>query len=182
MTTVSHEEVEFFSETLLAQTSTIPNAGLGLFAKCDFKIGEEICDYIGTIRSLKEVNSSTFNTDYCLFLNLIRHVDALNHPEVLARYINDSPDRDAINVRFQRLPKQRKATVIALRYIKAGEELFVSYGRGYWAKRREHYPSMVASYEARLALQKNTQSETKTNNGQVKPTLNHTTSDQAVTA
>ena len=72
MTTVSHEEVEFFSETLLAQTSTIPNAGLGLFAKCDFKIGEEICDYIGTIRSLKEVNSSTFNTDYCLFLNLIR--------------------------------------------------------------------------------------------------------------
>ncbi len=38
------------------------------------------------------------------------------------------------NVRFDKLPEERKAVVVALRAIAPGEELFVDYGRWYWLK------------------------------------------------
>ena len=50
----------------------------------------------------------------------------------LLRYINDNADKARLNVRFDKDPEHRLARVIALRPLAAGEELFVSYGAGYW--------------------------------------------------
>ena len=63
-------------------------------------------------------------------------VDAGPHPEVLARYVNDDlrrPPRH--NVRFVKLKAFRVALVVCKRDVRAGEELFASYGRSYWEKR-----------------------------------------------
>ena len=69
-------------------------------------------------------------------------IDAGPHPDVLARYINDNADKARLNVRFDKDPEHRLARVIALRPLAAGEELFVSYGAGYW---KQHPGGFTAS-------------------------------------
>lgn len=62
------------------------------------------------------------------------YVDPTN-PKIKARYINDPLNPRACNVRFVTKPGEERANVVALRYIRAGEELFVSYGDRYWRDR-----------------------------------------------
>ena len=49
------------------------------------------------------------------------------------RYINDCIDPSGWNVTFDKQPEEKCAYVIATRNIVAGEELFVNYGKWYWA-------------------------------------------------
>jgi GH25 family lysozyme M1 (1,4-beta-N-acetylmuramidase) len=63
------------------------------------------------------------------------HVDAkfaLNAP---ARYVNDNFDASKINARFDKNKQRRRATLVATRLIKAGEEVYASYGESYWEAR-----------------------------------------------
>ncbi|CBJ33015.1 conserved unknown protein [Ectocarpus siliculosus] len=60
------------------------------------------------------------------------YVDALDHPEVMARYINDCRNSWLYNVAFRKLPQESKALVVALKDIQPGQEIFVDYGRWYW--------------------------------------------------
>jgi len=92
------------------------------------------------------------------------YVDARERLDVLARYINDCRNKLKYNVRFDKQPEvrgcvctalcyrchgggdviawplsrlceqQKRALVVALRRIEAGEELYVNYGRFYWVK------------------------------------------------
>lgn len=61
------------------------------------------------------------------------YVDLKSDTSALARYINDCRNSSLYNVRFEKLPEEGKALVVATRQISAGEELFVDYGKWYWA-------------------------------------------------
>ena len=79
------------------------------------------------------------NRDYLMGgFGLNCHIDGQHHTEFHARYINDHADPAAINARFVKCRKTRKALVVALRDIRAGEEVYCSYGEAYW--RAAKYP------------------------------------------
>lgn len=51
---------------------------------------------------------------------------------IKARYINDCLDERSYNVAFVMDSIMERAAIVTLRDIKAGEEIFVSYGQAYW--------------------------------------------------
>ncbi|KYK63126.1 SET domain protein [Toxoplasma gondii TgCatPRC2] len=54
---------------------------------------------------------------------------------VLARYINDNAKKEKLNARFVKDKERRRVFVQALRDLEAGEEIYASYGEGYWRNR-----------------------------------------------
>eukprot|EP00465_Bigelowiella_longifila_P009335 CAMPEP_0185260820 /NCGR_PEP_ID=MMETSP1359-20130426/9360_1 /TAXON_ID=552665 /ORGANISM="Bigelowiella longifila, Strain CCMP242" /LENGTH=129 /DNA_ID=CAMNT_0027847241 /DNA_START=70 /DNA_END=456 /DNA_ORIENTATION=- len=113
--------------------SLVSGAGMGLFAMVPFRKGSEICRYTGTALSLADLLlKRVTNTDYVMGLSLRVHIDAQHHPEVLARYVNDIADAKKRNATFVKIPKEKMAKVVALRDIRPGEEIYASYGEGYW--------------------------------------------------
>ena len=130
---------------LEVKTSTIPAAGNGLFTTRSFPKGTLLCVYSGTPVSLTQAmrrEKQGRHGDYVMGgFGLFWRVDAEPHPKVLARYINDhwlEPQRQ--NAQFIKLKKERKALVVATRALDAGEEVFASYGEGYWRKRTAKVP------------------------------------------
>ena len=51
----------------------------------------------------------------------------------LSRYINDCREPSAHNAEFVKIPSEGRAEVVALRDLVAGEEIYVDYGKWYWA-------------------------------------------------
>ncbi|CEM26558.1 unnamed protein product [Vitrella brassicaformis CCMP3155] len=105
---------------------------MGLFACKAFRRGEVLCEYSGTVLTLRQLLQQRDRTYVMGGFGLNAHIDAGPHPEVLARYINDNFDKSKINVRFNKLKTLKRAEVIALRAIEPGEELYASYGQVYW--------------------------------------------------
>eukprot|EP00439_Symbiodinium_sp_Y106_P079570 s2086_g18.t1 len=105
-------------------------AGLGLFVQQAVAPGEVLCEYRGR----------TFTTAEAMRLEdksyLMRYIDAREDTSLIARYINDCRNPAVYNVSFEKRPGEGRALVVACRPISAGEELFVDYGRWYWAKLR----------------------------------------------
>ena len=124
---------------LVVRPSIIPNAGRGLFAGRRFEEGELLCVYRGKRISLPALLKMTLKArDYVMGgFGLNCHLDAADRPDVLARYINDDFSRPgSSNVRFVKLKRHELAAlVIATRDICAGEEIYASYGEGYWRAR-----------------------------------------------
>ena len=113
--------------------STIgPVAGFGLFTRRSFRVGEVICVYEGNFYRTKDAIRLK-NKSYLMRLGPQCYVDALNRRDVPARYINDCRNPLLHNVYFDKRPEDRVAYVTALRSIYTGEELFVDYGKRYWA-------------------------------------------------
>ncbi|CAK9253316.1 unnamed protein product [Sphagnum jensenii] len=69
---------------------------------------------------------------YLMRLGEQSYVDS-KESNCFARYINDCRNPAGYNVKFIKFPLEGFAHVVALRAIKAGEELFVNYGSRYWA-------------------------------------------------
>jgi hypothetical protein len=127
-------------EGLEVKVSTISQAGNGLFATRRFLNGALLCVYSGTSVSLTQAMQRAKDGqhgDYVMGgFGPFWRVDAGPHPEVLARYINDHFTQPHLaNVRFIKLKKLRVALVVATRDLLTGEEIFASYGEGYWRKR-----------------------------------------------
>ena len=59
------------------------------------------------------------------------YLDAKDYP-AKARFINDPRSSPAYNVEFVREPQELRARVVALRALRAGEEVFADYGENYW--------------------------------------------------
>ena len=109
----------------------------GLFTARAFPAGAILCEYTGTFLDGRAATAARTSGDAARTAYLMRlakgvTIDAGPHPNVLARYINDNADKARINVRFEKDPAHRLARVVAARALVAGEELFVSYGAGYW--------------------------------------------------
>lgn len=117
--------------------SLVAGAGNGLFAKRDFARGDVICDYRGKVLSLAQVlRLPPEARDYLMGgFGLNVHIDASEAYAVPGRYVNDNFDTARLNAHFRKLPKLRKAQVVALRPILAGDEIYAAYGAAYWRAR-----------------------------------------------
>jgi hypothetical protein len=135
------------SDDLIVKTSTIPNSGNGLFAKRDFKKGEIIAYFTG-----KLIDNDKFDL-------LKKHFSGypINHfggtrghylidlgdktldtydSDCLAKYANDiegpAKTNKQNNSTIFSSKKRKSAYICATHNIKAGDEIFVSYGKEYW--------------------------------------------------
>ena len=117
--------------------SQVPGAGDGLWTTRAFAAGEVLCEYRGRVLSLAAVlRMSVRERDYVMGgFGLNAHVDGRLDPNMLGRYVNDHGDASMLNAEFHKLQPERRALVRALRPLVAGEEVFASYGEGYWRAR-----------------------------------------------
>jgi len=125
---------------LEVRPSLIPNAGDGLFVVRPVPAGAWLCVYSGTAVPLAELVKAKERgdslSDYLMGGFGLYSVDAADHLDVLARYVNDCyQNPDARNVRFVKLARAKKALVVSLRALEPGEELYADYGECYWRAR-----------------------------------------------
>ena len=123
---------------LQVKTSTIPNAGDGLFARKGpiddrsivvFKSGDVICQYNGEMISQQTLESryGQFTAPYGVELRAGRKEDgALSRG--IGTLINHYPRKKNCRIAINRA---NRAQIISMKTIKNGDELFVSYGRSY---------------------------------------------------
>lgn len=124
-------------ENLEVKTSTIPNTGKGLFTNRDFKKGDFIVEYLGEIINEAECDKRAEKDQYgyIFYISKQNCIDAFHTPEHLARYANDAKGLTKIkgitNNASYEIHKKR-GWIKAEKNIKAGAEIFVSYGAEYW--------------------------------------------------
>ena len=117
--------------------STIAGAGKGLFARWDFNKGDAIVRYTGDIvQTADGANDGGWQgSSYVLEVTDSWAIDAARTNTADGRMINDTVTTNKrANVKFAFDARRKVVTIRALRAIKAGEELFISYGREYWAR------------------------------------------------
>lgn len=125
-----HTEIK----SLFVDKSSIPSAGKGLFTSEDIGKGELIIEYIGEVTTWDEVRHDTENL-YIYFVNEDYVINAKNFPDAIARYANDAHGLTRKrgvhnNSRFVNI--DGKIFIKAVKLIRAGEEIFVDYGKDYW--------------------------------------------------
>jgi uncharacterized protein len=126
------------SDYLYKSQSQIPNAGDGLFTVIDIYKEETIAIFKGEILSEFEakIRADAGNDGY--FINLLDgSIMDSGNVECFAKYANDAeglvPSKFKNNARIT-LDLNDNVCIEALRNIRANEELFCSYGKGYWKK------------------------------------------------
>ncbi|MBA3706253.1 MAG: SET domain-containing protein [Bacteroidetes bacterium] len=122
---------------LEVKASKIPKAGKGLYTKRDIKKGERFVEYLGEIITDKECNKRAENDQYgyVFYINKQKCIDAHHTPEALARYANDAKGLvkiKGINNNSSYEVWKNRGWITAEKNIKAGSEIFVSYGAEYW--------------------------------------------------
>ncbi len=119
---------------LIAKTSTIPNAGKGLFTKIFIEKGTRIVEYKGRITTWKEVENDDHNV-YIYTVNRNHVIDANKTLKALARYANDAKGLTKIkgvNNNCVYVNDGLRAFIESTKDIEAGSEIFVSYTKEYW--------------------------------------------------
>ena len=117
------------------RTSRIPNSGDGLFAARDFAAGAPLGEYRGRVLSLLQATRLQ-DRDYLMGgFGINAHVDARFALDAPGRYVNDHFDKARLNARFNKDKGKRRALLVATRPIRRGEEIYASYGEGYWRSR-----------------------------------------------
>ena len=121
--------------------SGIPGAGLGVFAKQPIASGRELGYYRGEILTSYEIYTryvaQGYTTVYVLVVtdptdaNNVLNVDASEHYNWTSRINSPKGANKKPNVYFH-----KDGRVFAKRNIKAGDELFISYGRTYWPRKK----------------------------------------------
>ncbi len=117
--------------------STIPGAGMGMFTKRDIKKGERIIEYTGEIVTEAELDRRAEKDiyGYAFYISKRKCIDAFYMPEVIARYANDAKGLTRVEGLKNNCSYdiwKNRGWIKADRNIKAGEEIFVSYGAEYW--------------------------------------------------
>lgn len=128
---------------LIVKRSKLPRAGKGLFTTKAIKKDSRVIEYKGEIITWKEYDKRVEeNKDgYLFYINKNRCIDAYPTPHYKARYANDANGLVRVkglknNCEYQIF--DNKCYIIALRDIKAGEEIFVDYTKGYWDTVRDN--------------------------------------------
>lgn len=140
----TYQAAEYESD-LVVGTSTILDAGLGLFYKPSSSTigscgkqssllipkGALLCYYYGHLHDFHSANLLQ-EKNYLMMVRDEVLVDPGPLPHIKARYINDPLNEEHVNCAYM-LEKYRSA-VVAIRDIAPGEEPFASYGDGYWSQ------------------------------------------------
>ena len=124
--------------SLQVKSSLLPNAGKGLFTKKPIKKNSKIIEYKGEIIDWKEYEKRVKEDKdgYLFYISKKRCIDAFNTPQHKARYANDAHGLSRVkglknNSIYEIFGDQ--CYIVATRNIEAGEEIFVSYSKDYWA-------------------------------------------------
>lgn len=122
---------------LLVKRSKLPKAGKGLFTKRDIKKGERFVEYLGEIVTEAELDRRAEKDiyGYAFYISKKKCIDAFYTPNELARYANDAKGLNKVkglNNNCSYLVYKNSGWIEAEKNIKAGEEIFVSYGAEYW--------------------------------------------------
>ncbi len=120
---------------LIVKKSKLPNAGKGLFTKQDIPKGVRIVEYKGKLRRWKEVKHLDGYNGYLMYITRNAVIDARPVVKTFGRYANDA--NGFVKVKGLRnnaeyVSEGNKCYIEALRTIKKGEEIFVSYGKDFW--------------------------------------------------
>ena len=126
---------------LYVKKSQLPKAGKGLFVAKDIKKGEIITPYEGEKLTWKQCQQRNANKKgkekgaYYFYINDKNCVDAEYCLWALGRYANDAAGPVRVtglrnNAQYEVI--KGKPYIVATRNIKAGSEIFVSYGKDYW--------------------------------------------------
>lgn len=117
--------------------STIPDAGLGLFAKRDISIGEYMVYYGYIYSKIEKMNFSKGykHSKYVYEKQDGTMIDCKEFYDCAARYINDGPQSGIQpNVKWVENNSTRYVLVVFTKNVRKGEEIFISYGSQYWQK------------------------------------------------
>jgi hypothetical protein len=115
--------------------STLPGAGLGLFAYKTFRPKEKVADYSGKLVSARKAKRS----QYAIAWKQGKWVDASSSQDPVGRYANTCRGADkkakrckGNNVKIKRDFRRRTIVLRAgKKKIKRGEEIFNTYGSGF---------------------------------------------------
>jgi hypothetical protein len=133
-------EITEYTDCLVARTSSIPSAGLGLFyesndEKSAIPAGATLCYYTGHIHNIHS-SRELHDTSYLMLIDGDLLVDAGPIQSIYARFINDPLNDAFVNCKFVPQPTKFRSAVVSTRQIFCGDELFAEYGDGYWASQR----------------------------------------------
>ena len=124
---------------LRVATSTIPDAGQGLFCEEHVRPGETVARYSGKILTKQQADASS--SRYILKISNDVYLDAGSPDTWEGRWINDGPHSGreancvfaaAFNTNVVPGSKDRWIKVFATKHIQPGEELLMDYGISYW--------------------------------------------------
>lgn len=128
------------SKILMVKKSSLPNAGNGLFVKIDFKKGEMITEYKGRRRTWAQVENDADN-GYIFHIDDDNVIDAQKNVNTFGRYANDAAGLHRVSGlrnNAEYIEESNRVFIRATRNIKAGNEVFVSYGKRYWKQVRDN--------------------------------------------
>jgi len=93
--------------------------------------GAMLCYYYGHLHDFHSAQRLQ-DRSYLMMVRDDILVDPGPLPHIRARYINDPLNEGFVNCKF--VPECYRSAVVATRIISPGEELFASYGDGYWSQ------------------------------------------------
>lgn len=118
---------------LIVKTSTLPNAGQGLFTRKTIPQGTLIVEYKGRITTWKEVVND--ENGYIYFVNNKYVIDARPFKKALAKFANDAKGLErvkGISNNSEYVEEDGKVYIKSKKDIPAGAEILVGYGNDYW--------------------------------------------------
>ena len=126
------------ADYLYCETSTLTNAGKGLFTAIDIYKNEVIAIFQGEILDEIEAEIRAANKLNQYFINMIDGtiMDSLN-ADCFAKYANDAEAfKNSIHKNNAKitLDDDDNVCIIATKNIKSASEIFCSYGKKYWKK------------------------------------------------
>jgi hypothetical protein len=117
-------------EGLRVTASKVAGAGQGLLAARNFARGEHIADYTGDELIIREDGDGG---SYCLKMSNRRMIDAAAINTGYGRWANDPRGSGGgPNAEFVMNPARLTGRLRTTQAVRAGEEIFVSYGKEYW--------------------------------------------------
>ena len=122
------------SEHLYVAESTIPKIGMGLFTRKDIPKGTLIIEYTGEVTNWEAVRYDSSNA-YIYYVNDDYVINAKERPDAIARYANDAyglTKINGINNNSRFVNVNGRIFIKSTKLIRAGSEILVNYGKGYW--------------------------------------------------
>jgi uncharacterized protein len=124
---------------LRVRRSKLPKAGKGLFTTKVIAKGERIVEYKGKIEKWKDVKYEDATNGYLLHINNQTVIDG-RPSKTFGRYANDAHGFtrvQGLRNNSEYVTEGRRCFIEATRNIAKGDEIFVGYGRAYWALDRK---------------------------------------------
>jgi hypothetical protein len=120
---------------LYLRKSLLPGAGKGLFTKIDIPKGTVIVEYKGRVTTWDAIKHEDGKNGYLYYVNSKHVINAKPLVKTFGRYANDAAGRvrvKGLRNNSEYIEKKKRCYIKSTRKIRAGEEIFVSYGREYW--------------------------------------------------